>query len=146
MVIGIIGESCTGKSAIAERLREQIGGEVVTGKDYLKLAKSESMAEILFKKKLLKAVEEETVIYVISEKDQLKLLPESAVRVLVTADLETIKKRFAARMNGNLPDAVGKMLERKHGMFDGESARIKVHNDGRDLQDICSEIMRITGK
>ena len=30
-------------------------------------------------------------------------LPEGTVRILVKADLETIKQRFRARLHGNLP-------------------------------------------
>ena len=118
MVIGIIGENCTGKSTLAEEIRKRLGGQIVTGKDYLRLAKSESMAAALFKKKLKEAVTGETVLYVISEQDQVKLLPDGAVRILVKADIDTIKERFKARMRGNLPAPVEQMLERKHGMFD----------------------------
>ena len=56
------------------------------------------MAAALFKKKLEGT---ETIIYVISEKEQLALLPDRCVRVLVTASLETIKTRFAARMHAS---------------------------------------------
>ncbi len=49
MVIALFGDSCTGKSTIAEKLSAQISAEVYSGKDYLKLAKSESMAAALFK-------------------------------------------------------------------------------------------------
>ena len=100
MVIALFGDSCTGKSTIAAALAPSLSAEVFSGKDYLKLAKSESMAAALFQKKLRG---EETILYVISEKDQLALLPEGCVRVLVTAGLATIKERFAARMHGNLP-------------------------------------------
>jgi len=40
------------------------------------------------------------------------------LRILVTADLELIKSRFAQRMHGNLPAPVAAMLEKKHGCFD----------------------------
>ena len=43
---------------------------------------------------------------------------EGAVRILVSADLETIKARFRARMRGVLPVPVERMLESKHGIFD----------------------------
>ena len=56
MVIGIIGENCTGKSTLAEAVQAAFGGEIITGKDYLRLAKSESMAAALFKKKLKAAL------------------------------------------------------------------------------------------
>lgn len=37
MVVGIIGESCTGKSTIAKLLAEETGAKVYSGKDYLSL-------------------------------------------------------------------------------------------------------------
>ena len=33
MVIGIIGENCTGKSTLANALKESVSAEIVTGKD-----------------------------------------------------------------------------------------------------------------
>ena len=120
MVIGIIGENCSGKSTLAERIRETLGGEVITGKDYLRMAKNESEARLLFREKLKGAVSGSSILYVISEREQLDLLPEDAVRILVSADLDTIKGRFRNRMHGNLPAPVEAMLEKKHGMFDGE--------------------------
>lgn len=63
MVIAIFGESCVGKSTIAEKLASRLNAEVFSGKDYLKLAKSESMAALLFKKKL--AAPDGNILYVI---------------------------------------------------------------------------------
>ena len=45
MVIGIIGENCSGKSTLAEKIKAELGAEIITGKDYLRMAKSESEAE-----------------------------------------------------------------------------------------------------
>ena len=118
MVYGIIGENCSGKSTLAEEIKKTIGAEIITGKDYLRMAKSESEAEMLFRKKLENAVNGESIIYVISEPEHLKLLPKDAIRVLVSADIDTIKERFKARMHGNLPAPVAQMLEKKHGIFD----------------------------
>lgn len=67
MLISIIGENCSGKSTLASVLSERLGGEIITGKDYLRLAKSASVAEALFRKKLASAVDGENLIYVISE-------------------------------------------------------------------------------
>ncbi len=120
MVIGIFGESCTGKSTLAQRLQTELNAQVFSGKDYLRLAKNEAIAKKLFCKKLEDALKGESVIYVIAEKEHLELLPEGTIRILVTADLDTIKERFAQRMNGNLPAPVAAMLERKHGCFDAE--------------------------
>lgn len=118
MLIAIIGENCAGKSTLAGKLNALLGGEIMSGKDYLRLAKSESMAAMLFKKKLKEAVNGENLIWVISEKEHLAFLPEGAVRILVNADLSVIKERFKARMHGSLPAPVEQMLERKHGSFD----------------------------
>lgn len=142
MLIGIIGESCTGKSTLASKLAEMTPFEVFAGKDYLRLAKNENIAETLFRKKLSAAVSGNNIIYVITEKEHLALLPDGAVRVLVTADLETIKARFADRMRGVLPPPVSAMLERKHGCFDHEANDVHVVSEESDLDAVCMEILR----
>ena len=119
MVIGIIGENCTGKSTLASEIAKRIPAEVIAGKDYLRMAKSPSAAEAAFKKKLAQAVDGENVIYVAAQRDQLALLPDGAVKILAKAELGDIKERFKARMRGVLPPPVEKMLERNHGQFDG---------------------------
>ena len=140
MVIGIIGENCTGKSTLAEEIQKRLGGEIVTGKDYLRLAKSESMAAALFRKKLKEALTGDAVLYVISEQDQVKLLPEGAVRILVRADIETVKERFKARMRGDLPAPVAQMLERKHGCFDGGVYDYTYNSDRDDPTAFCDRL------
>ena len=119
MLICIIGENCSGKSTLANELKRIIDAEVISGKDYIRMAKSESEAVILFKKKLRDAVSGENMIYVISEPEHINLLPDGAIRILVSADIDTIKERFKARMHRNLPAPVEQMLEKKHGIFDG---------------------------
>ena len=121
-------------------LKERLGGEIWTGKDYLRLAKDEAGAKKLFTEKLREAVTGGPLIYVIAEKEHLSLLPEGAVRVLVTAELKTIKERFAARMRGNLPPPVAAMLERNHGSFDKEPHRFHVVSGETELEGICGEI------
>lgn len=140
MVIGIFGESCTGKSTLAEKIAASLPCEVFTGKDYLRLAKNENIAKVMFQKKLNAAVNGENIIYVISEKEHLPLLPEGALRVLVTADLELIKSRFAQRMRGNLPTPVVTMLEKKHGCFDAEPHDIHVVSGKTDLTSVVERI------
>ena len=141
MVIGIFGESCTGKSTLAEKIYASFPCEVFTGKDYLRLAKNENIAKVMFQKKLTAAVNGENIIYVISEKEHLSLLPEGALRILVTADLELIKSRFAQRMRGNLPAPVAAMLEKKHGCFDAVSHDIHVVSGETDLDAVVTEII-----
>ena len=143
MVIAIFGESCTGKSTLAGKLTASIPSEVFTGKDYLRLAKNENIAKALFQKKLASAEHGENIIYVISEKEHLSLLPRNALRILVTADLELIKTRFAQRMHGNLPAPVAAMLEKKHGCFDAEPFDIHVVSGETDLDAVVSRIKAI---
>ena len=114
-----------------------MGAEIVTGKDYLRMAKSESEAVSLFREKLRRAVSGDNIIYVISDPEHVKLLPDGAIRILVTADLETIKERFRARMRGNLPAPVALMLERKHGMFDSGEYDYRFDGATGDAESFC---------
>lgn len=83
MVIAIFGESCTGKSTLAENLKGRLEAQVYTGKDFLRLAKSEAQARSAFQALLARAAEgSETVVYVISEPEHLDLLPPNCIRVL----------------------------------------------------------------
>ena len=141
MVIGIFGESCTGKSTLAEKIATGFPCEVFTGKDYLRLAKNENSAKVMFQKKLTASVTGENIIYVISEKEHLPLLPEGALRILVTAELELIKSRFAQRMRGNLPAPVAAMLEKKHGCFDNQPCNIHVISGETDLDEVCQKFV-----
>ena len=140
MVIGIIGENCTGKSTLAEALNKTLHAEIITGKDYLRMAKSESEAAALFQSRLKQAMSGGHILYVISEKEQLPLLPEGAIKILVTAELDQIKERFRARMRGNLPKPVEQMLERKHGMFDKCDYDFRFHSGQDDPNALCKEV------
>ncbi len=145
MVIGLIGENCSGKPTLAAHIRDVIGAEVVTGRDYLRMAKSEAEARRLFREKLAGAVSGSNIIYVISEPDQLDLLPEGAVRILVSADLDTIKARFRARMCGFLPAPVERMLESKHGMFDDRTYDYRYDGVTGDAAALCERLGRMDG-
>ena len=140
MLIAIFGESCTGKSTLANALAQKLNAEIYTGKDYLRLAKNENIARVLFQKELNAAVNGENIIYVIAEKEHLALLPEGAMRILVTADLELIKARFTERMHGNLPVPVAAMLERKHGCFDNKPRDYHIISGVTDPQEIILKL------
>ena len=146
MVVGIIGENCTGKSTLAEAIRAAIGGEIVTGKDYLRMAKSEAEAQARFVEKLRNAVSGDSIIYVISDMDQLRLLPDGAIRILVSADIDTIKARFAERMHGNLPAPVAAMLEKKHGMFDDVPHDYRHDGASGDASALCEALKNRAAK
>lgn len=140
MVIAIFGENCTGKSTLADALRQTLSATVYAGKDYLRLAKSEEEAKKVFTQMLCSA--EGHVIYVISEREHLKLLPVDCLRVLVTAELSVIQQRFSKRTGGMLPPHVAAMLEKKHGMFDAEPHDIHMTNGKDTGQAVCEEICR----
>ena len=126
MLIAIIGENCVGKSTLAANIKEELGATVYSGKDYLRLEKNPFRAEESFKKLLQASLTGENVIYIITEKEHLQLLPEGAFRIVLTAELDTIKARFRERMRGNLPAPVEKMLEAKHGMYDSLECDLKL--------------------
>lgn len=146
MVIGIFGESCVGKTTLAEKVSEAMNARIYAGKDYLRLAKNENIAKKMFETLLQEAVVGDSIIYVISEKEHLKLLPEGAIRILVTADLELIKDRFAARIHGKLPAPIEKMLEKKHGCFDKENYDLHISSLENDNSDIVNQIMALIHK
>lgn len=140
MLIAIIGENCSGKSTLAEKIKNSIGAEIISGKDYLRMAKSESEATVLFKEKLSESVNGGNLIYVITQAEHLALLPDGAVKILVSADLETIKERFKTRMHGVLPPPVEKMLEAKHGSFEGGEYDYRYDGVNGDADALCEEL------
>ena len=142
MVIALIGENCSGKSTLAEKIKNALGAEIITSKDYLRMARSEGEAEALFKKKLNSAVSCGGIVYVIADRDLLRLLPDGALRILVSADIDTIKARFASRMNGVLPAPVAAMLERKHGIFDSGEYDFRFDGVNGDADLLCEEIKK----
>lgn len=141
MVIALMGDSCVGKSTIAEELKRKLNAEVFSGKDYLRMAKNETMAAALFRKKLEQAATEGHIIYVIAEKEQTALLPPDCLRVLVVADLASIKSRFAARMRGDLPAPVAAMLERKYGQFEQEPHDLRINTEVTSPEEACKQIL-----
>jgi len=146
MVIAVFGESCTGKSTLADSLKQRLGAKVYTGKDFLRLDKSEDRAKAAFAALLSQAAQgEEDIIYVISEREHLALLPEGCLRVLVTAPLEEICRRFAQRTGGTLPPPVRAMLERKHGCFDAEPCDVHVSSGEASVEASCAEILALCG-
>lgn len=143
MLICIFGESCTGKTTLAQRLLPYCKATLYHGKDYLRLAKSEAEAKQKFRVLLESAAGGgSSIIFVTTEKENLSLLPEHCVRILVTAPLSVIQERFAKRMGGTLPPPVAAMLERKHGSFDHEPHDLLVKNGQENLDAILRLLRR----
>lgn len=72
-----MGGSCTGKSTAAKLIAKN-GAVILSGKDYLRMAKSESEAASIFKAKLSEAVTKQNVIYIITEKEQMDFCRRAA--------------------------------------------------------------------
>ena len=140
MVLGIIGENCSGKSTLAKKINQRLNAKVYTGSDYLRLAKNEAEARKKFIKMLSENENENNIIYVVTEPEQLDILPDNAVRILVKTDIETIKERFRERMHGTLPRPVEMMLERKHGMFDNEKVEFVFDGVSGDTDRLCDAL------
>lgn len=141
MLVAIIGENCVGKSSLADRISQTINSCIYTGKDYLRLKKNPSEALECFKTMLKESVEGENIIYLITEQDHLALLPDGAVKIVLTADLETIKERFKARMRGNLPLPLEKMLEANHGVYDAIPCDMRLE-EGYDIDFVLQELTK----
>ena len=129
MLIAIIGENCVGKSTLANKINEKLGARIFSGKDYLRLEKNPDLAVNTFKKLLQDSLTQENIIYIITEKEHIHLLPKGALKIVLTAEFETIKARFKQRMRGNLPLPVEKMLEAKHGTYDNIECDLKLSGD-----------------
>lgn len=139
MLIAIIGENCAGKTTLANAINKSLNAKVFAGKDYLRLAKSPAASEQEFIKLLSAAVSGDNLIYIITESAHLGLLPDGAFKIVITAPLETIKERFKARMRGNLPPPVEKMLEKNHGIFDGLDCNLML-DQNYNVSDVLSKI------
>lgn len=148
MLYIFMGQSCTGKSTVANKVKEIIGAEVFAGKDYLRMAKDENEAWGLFYEKLSKAASNNvepkgTIIYLITEKAQLDRITdiEGLCKVKFTAPLGTIKSRFAQRMHGNLPQPVEKMLTKQYEEWESIKGDISVDTTvDNDIERILSLI------
>ncbi|MBQ9950167.1 MAG: hypothetical protein IJO93_05555 [Clostridia bacterium] len=142
MLIVIYGESCTGKSTVAEIVGEKINAKIICGKDYLRMAKSEHEAECAFTEKLKTAVSgDENIIYVFAEPELARLLPCGAFSVYVKASIDTVLERFRKRMHGNMPDAVKNMLIKKHGCFEKFTHDMTLCTDELQSEDCAEQIL-----
>lgn len=119
MFIMFVGPSCGGKSSTAKVFQEKFGLKIYTGKDYLRLAKSETDAwkvftEICQTAKENKQLCSHSVIYIASETDKFSDLAKiSSFTVHFDASQEILEKRFAPRTGGFVPPPIKKMIEKQ---------------------------------
>ncbi len=146
MLIIMMGQNCTGKSSITNKLEQTLDVESFSGKDYMRLAKNEAIAWKLFVKKLHDAhLDQESnkiIIYEVTEKDILVRLNDiGGIRIKLTADLEIIKNRFSKRMNGNLPEPVERMIKRK--ALEWEDVKADIYIDTSDSNELINNVETI---
>lgn len=114
MLIVLFGPSCSGKSSAAEQLARLLRCESVAGKDYLRLASSETEAWKLFGDRLRAAAAGDTdsLVYVVAGGSPALDVP-GAVRVRFTASLDALCSRFAARGQPIPAAALRNMMQRQ---------------------------------
>lgn len=150
MLLLFIGPSCSGKSSTADEIRKATGASVFAGRDYLRLAKSETEARATFKIRLVEAaghsqLSEDSIIYVIGDARiaaELQLQNIAGARwVKFTASTETLKTRFAARAGGHTPPGIEQMLERQRTQFEPPGTGLSFDTTaGREPAEIAREI------
>lgn len=152
MLYVFMGQSCTGKSTVVDKVKEIIDVEVFSGKDYLKMAKSENEAWKIFYEKLSTAASSKessgaNIAYLITEKDQLDRINEieGILKVKFTASLDTIKERFSQRLRGNMPQAIENMIERQYNEWDSIIGDINIDTtDNSSAEEIANSIINIS--
>lgn len=147
MLFIFMGASCTGKSSSADELKELIDVQVYTGKDYLRMAKNEAEAWKIFSEKLMEASNNkdlscQSIIYVVSEKNILPKLQSinDVIIIKFTADSDVVKSRFAARMKGNLPNPLEKMLERQLTDWKDIDADLCIDTTNEEIKEVAKKI------
>ena len=149
MVVVFMGPCCTGKSSVAELIREKANIQVVTGKDYLRLSTNEDEAWDLFLKKIESAIgakphSNDSIIYITDDADRVNdILRIRGVQcVKFSATLDVITKRYEARMQGALPSVVIKMLNRQKEAWDTVQCPILIDSSRpRKLIEMAQEVV-----
>lgn len=146
MLLVFMGPSSTGKSSVANNLKNTFGLKVYSGNDYLRLAKNEEEACELFYEKLLEASKindlSKSIIYVITETDYIEELQsiENTYFIKFTADSKTIKERFAQRLRGNLLPPLEKMLDKQIMDWNEVSANLCIDTTHVELTEVVQKI------
>lgn len=112
MAIVLVGPSCSGKSALARALKEELGYKVYQGRDYLNLGRNEQEAWSQFTEMLCDG--EKGIIYVIGNVEKYKLLKQIAcTRIFkINAPIAFMKDRLRAKLDmEELPDEFMAKLE-----------------------------------
>ena len=142
MLIAIFGESCTGKSTLAEKIADSLSCEIITGKDYLRLAKNENIAKMLFQKKLQAAVTGEKCGQIAAHALSKPGLDQFQVCSNQDPQCPLRQQRQMFLFRDYINDVLAVMLEKKHGCFDDVPHDFYVVSGETDLDLIVEEVMR----
>ncbi len=144
-----MGPNCTGKSSVAELIREKTNIQIVTGKDYLRLSNDEEEAWKLFLRNINVAIgeklnSEKSIIYILDDAD--KVIDLSTVKglkmVKFNASVDAIKKRYETRMQGELPGVVVKMLRLQKSSWDAVPCKINIDSTKpREIREMAQEVI-----
>lgn len=121
MLYVLCGPSCAGKSTVAAALKERLGARVYTGKDYLRLARSEAEARACLLRELReRAGADSHAAVVLTETDLVAELRAIAGARFVrcTAPKEILIERFIARSGGKANPAFAAMIDRQAQKWD----------------------------
>jgi cytidylate kinase len=154
MFLILIGPSCSGKSAIAERISAQTGAVAWAGKDYLRLAKNESTAWTEFERLIKKAVENnalgaESIIYVVTEKAAIRpsITGLNNTRVIaVTAEPAVLEERFSKRTGQPITPPIAQMIERQRISMNGYKTDMVFDTTNQTASAISDRIIEEIGK
>lgn len=150
MVLVFYGPSCSGKSSAARSIAERTGATIWTGKDYLRLAKTEPAAWKEFVRLLARAARSsrlslDSIVFVTTD-------PATLMRhvgdlgtvywVRFDASLETLAKRFALRIGGSVSPPMRTMLERSREATLASPADLLVDSTERTQRSIVEEVLR----
>lgn len=150
MLLVLFGPSCSGKSSVASIIRDRRGASVWTGRDYLRLAKSEQRAWRSFLDLLIAAagnsgMSEDSIVYVAADVGYVRRVVEQAhgaVPVRLVADLATLESRFAPRVGGAISPAIRAMLKRSRDAAAEEPAALAFDTTKMSGEEVAESILK----
>ena len=149
LVLIFMGPYCTGKSSVAELIREKTNIQIVTGKDYLRLSSDEGEAWQLFLDQIYsvtaeKLNSEKSIIYILDDAERVSdFVDIKGIRLVkFSATLEAIKHRYEARMQGELPGVVVKMLNEQRNAWDRIRCDVNIDSSRhREIREMAQEVI-----
>jgi hypothetical protein len=146
MLLAFFGPSCSGKSSVASIIAGRTSAEVWSGRDYLRLATSETEAKQLFVAKLRDASHRAelgagSIIHVVSDPVEAVTVEGCTITAKFAASPEILRERFRKRTGGQLPAGVAEMLDRQLQLARATAADLKFDTSQMHPEIIADAIM-----